>query len=113
MGQFCPRCGFNLTADEPVRLGRWTVSVDEARLDGDILHLTSCEVLLLHAVAAMHPRPVRRSAVRERVSSAENADNIVSVMICRLRRKLGADMPVETVRGVGLRWIDGPAREAA
>lgn len=113
MGQFCPSCGFNLAADEPVQIGRWTVSVDEVRLDGQLLQLTSCEVLLLHSAAAKHPRPVRRTAVQERVSSAENAANIVSVMMCRLRRKLGANMPIETVRGVGLRWIDVDAKEAA
>ena len=107
-GQFCPCCGFNLTADQPVTIGRWTVSVDEVRLDNAALPLTACEVLLQHAVAAMHPRPVRRSAVRERVSDAETSDNMVSVFMTRLKSKLGADMPIETVRGVGLRW-----REAA
>lgn len=103
-GQFCPCCGFNLAADQPVTIGRWTVSADEVRLDGARQRLTACEVRLMHSVAAMAPNPVRRSAVRERISDAESNDNIVSVMICRLKGKLGADMPIETVRGVGLRW---------
>ncbi|WP_292633430.1 winged helix-turn-helix domain-containing protein [Novosphingobium sp. 28-62-57] len=89
------------------------MSVDEVRLGDDRLQLTPCEMRLLHSVAAMAPAPVRRSAVRERLSDAETSDNIVSVMICRLRRKLGADMPIETVRGVGLRWIDSAIGEAA
>jgi DNA-binding response OmpR family regulator len=112
MGQFCPSCGFNLASDEPIQLGRWLVSADEVCLDGERVALTAAEVRLVHTVAARAPRAVRREAVVNRVSDACEADNVVSVFMSRLRSKLGADMPIETVRGVGLRWCAGGSRTA-
>lgn len=108
MSQFCPSCGLNFTADAVVTIGRWVVSPDFARLDGNDLSLTPTEARVLHSVAAAFPGTVRREAVANRCSDADSADNVVSVMIVRLRHKLGGNFPIETLRGVGLRW-----REAA
>lgn len=113
MSQFCPHCGFNLAADEPVEIGRWLVSSDEVLLDGQRVRLTSAEIRLMHSVAVRFPRAARREAVINRVSDATEGDNLISVFMSRLRSKLGADMPIETVRGIGLRWVDRSAQEAA
>lgn len=109
----CPACGFNLAADEPIEIGRWKVLPGQAFFDGVEHRLTVAEHRLLHAVAREHPRLARRSAVVNRISTSAEADNVVSVLVTRLRKKLGANCPIETVRGFGFRWIEPVPMEAA
>lgn len=110
MGQFCPSCGFNLVADEPVSIGAWSVSPSEVLCDGREVRMTPSERILLHSLAAMRGRVVKDSAILERIGS-EAEGHVVNVFACRIRtacRKAGVPDPIETVWGSGYRW-----REAA
>lgn len=102
---FCPGCGFNITADKPVDIGRWQLQPHEVRFDGKPLKLTQSETLFLHTLASARGRPVKYEIMAERISEAPNALCVVRVHACHLRKKLPA-VPFKTVWGVGFQWSD-------
>jgi DNA-binding response OmpR family regulator len=77
----------------------------EARLGAAVVQLSDREFRLLHQLAE-HPGEVLS---RERLLSEvwgyhfDPGSNVVDVCIRRLRKKLGADAPIETVRHAGYR----------
>jgi DNA-binding response OmpR family regulator len=77
----------------------------EARLGAAVVQLSDREFRLLHQLAE-HPGEVLS---RERLLSEvwgyhfDPGSNVVDVCIRRLRKKLGAGAPIETVRHVGYR----------
>jgi DNA-binding response OmpR family regulator len=93
--------------DHLLRAG--TVSLDlarrEVRVGDEVAHLTDREFRVLHQLVA-HAGEVLS---RERLLSEawgyhfDPGSNVVDVCIRRLRKKLGADAPIETVRHVGYR----------
>ncbi len=95
----------------PLRAGR--VDLDRVgrtcRLDGDEVELTRLEFDLLAELAA-HPHVVfTRERLLERVWGYQSGvgGKTVDVHMANLRRKLGKDLPVVAVRGVGYR-LDPP-----
>lgn len=107
MGRFCPSCGFNLVADEPVAIGPWFISPSEVLHEGQMLRLTPSERILLHSLATMRGRVVKQSALYERMGAESEQPHIVTVYACRVRatcRTLGIADPIETIWGSGYRW---------
>ena len=91
----------------PLRAGR--VELDPAsrtcRLDGQDIELTRLEFDLLAELAA-HPNVVfTRERLLERVWGYQSGvgGKTVDVHVANLRRKLGKDLPIVAVRGVGYR----------
>ena len=91
----------------PLRAGR--VEMDPVsrtcRLDGDDVELTRLEFDLLAELAA-HPNVVfTRERLLERVWGYQSGvgGKTVDVHVANLRRKLGKDLPIVAVRGVGYR----------
>lgn len=104
MASLCPHCGYNITRDDPITIGKWTLYPDSVFFRGRNLHLTNGEAGLLYTVAKAAPRAVQLAAIGNRISHADNVAGVASVLACRLRRKLGRNMPIETVPGAGYRW---------
>jgi DNA-binding response OmpR family regulator len=91
----------------PLRAGR--VELDPVsrtcRLDGQDIELTRLEFDLLAELAA-HPNVVfTRERLLERVWGYQSGvgGKTVDVHVANLRRKLGKDLPIVAVRGVGYR----------
>lgn len=99
---FCPHCGHNIVADACVVIDGWTIAPDYAERDGERVHLTPSEAIVLHSIAAARGRILTDAVLRERCDS-EAESNIIKVTICHLRQKLPG-VPIETAWGTGYRW---------
>jgi DNA-binding response OmpR family regulator len=90
-----------------LRLGRLTLDISrrQARVDDRVTNLSDREFRLLHFLM-LHPGEV---VSRQRLLSAvwgydfDPRSNVVDVCVRRLRRQLGPDAPIETVRNAGYR----------
>jgi DNA-binding response OmpR family regulator len=93
--------------DGVLRAGRIELDVArrEARVDGDAFHLTEREFRVLHRLAAEPGVVVSRERLLSEVWGYhfDPGSNVVDVCIRRLRKKLGAQAPIETVRHAGYR----------
>ena len=89
------------------RIGPLAVSADgDASLDGTVLALTAAERDLMAAFARHWPGTTPRAALRRGSShrSPETSDNVIEVLVGRLRKKLaaaGGGVEVHVVRGAG------------
>jgi DNA-binding response OmpR family regulator len=96
-----------MDGETKLRLGRLALDISrrQARMDDRVASLTDREFRLLHFLM-LHPGEV---VSRERLLSAvwgfdfDPRSNVVDVCIRRLRRHLGPDAPIETVRNAGYR----------
>ncbi|MDF0529844.1 response regulator transcription factor [Tsukamurella sp. 8F] len=97
-----------VVCDGPLRVDPAACAV---QLDGREVSTTRREFDLLHHFVA-HPGEVfSREELLERVWGWEFGDlSTVTVHVRRLRAKLGADAPIETVWGRGYRWTPYPIR---
>jgi DNA-binding response OmpR family regulator len=77
----------------------------EARVDGDVAQLTDREFRLLHQLVEHAGEVLSRERLLSEVWGYhfDPGSNVVDVCIRRLRKKLGADAPIETIRHVGYR----------
>jgi DNA-binding response OmpR family regulator len=77
----------------------------EARIGSHATHLTDREFRLLHHLAEHAGEVVSRERLLSEVWGYhfDPGSNVVDVCIRRLRKKLGADAPIETVRHAGYR----------
>ena len=77
----------------------------EARVGGDVAHLTDREFRVLHQLVEHAGEVLSRERLLSEVWGYhfDPGSNVVDVCIRRLRKKLGADTPIETVRHVGYR----------
>ncbi|HLI61234.1 MAG TPA: response regulator transcription factor [Solirubrobacteraceae bacterium] len=90
-----------------LRLGRLTLDISrrQARVGDRVANLSDREFRLLHFLM-LHPGEV---VSRQRLLSAvwgfdfDPRSNVVDVCVRRLRRQLGPDAPIETVRNAGYR----------
>ena len=84
----------------------------EVRRHGKLVDLTPLEFQLLHVLASSPGRVFTREQLLQRIwgDSFYGTDRVVDVHIGLLRRKLETDapaqQPIQTVRGVGYRFID-------
>jgi DNA-binding response OmpR family regulator len=97
-----------IESGESVELGSWQLWPHSSIHDGSVLRLTGAEAAVLYALARAPRRVVSPVALGARFSQSENSANSVRVIVARLRRKLGADCPIETIHGFGYRWREQP-----
>jgi len=97
----------NLIEAGPVRLN---VATREASVSGEALELTAREFSLLELLARSPGRVFTRTQILDRVwdYSFDPQTNLVDVYVKRLRQHLGEASRdcIETVRGVGYRFIE-------
>lgn len=103
----CPSCGFNLTRDEIVEIDGWRIDPRGiAEYDGRAIHFAPAQLIILHSIAMMRGRIAARDAILNRMGT-EAEPNILSVLVCRIRRTInaaGIPSPIKTVCGRGYRW---------
>ncbi len=77
----------------------------EARLRGNVSRLTDIEFRLLHHMVRRPGQVVSREQLLAAVwgYDFDPRSNIVDVCVRRVRKKLGPEAPIETVRNVGYR----------
>lgn len=92
-----------------IRAGRVVVDLArrQARIDETVALLSDREFRLLHYLALHAGEVVSRERLLADVwgYSFDPGSNVVDVCVRRLRRKLGADAPIETVRHAGYRLV--------
>lgn len=96
------------TTNPALTLGSVTIDTQagKAYIGEDLLELTALEYRLLLTFASNKGQMLTRSQILENIwDSAGNfvEDNTLTVYIKRLREKLGDNVNIETVRGVGYR----------
>lgn len=103
----------------PGRLSFAHLTIDQARHEAEIqnqgLELTATEFQLLWVLASQAGRVLSREQLLENVwgSNFYGSDRVVDVYIGQLRRKIAdhTDQPlIETVRGVGYKFVDERVR---
>jgi DNA-binding response OmpR family regulator len=109
------RRGSNSAAEDRVRVGplevNWTTCA--ARLNGQVLPLTSAEFELLGLFVRNRGRVLSRDRIIEETRGIdwEAYDRSIDVLVSRLRQKLGDDprQPtfIRTVRGIGYSLLGG------
>ncbi len=105
MAGFCPHCGFNLTADEPLTIGEWVIEPDGAYRNGEWQRLTPTEASILHSLARANGRVVSHDALVLRKGSDARVSNwFCGAHISRLKKRFPG-IPIEAVYGRGYRWI--------
>ena len=88
---FCPHCGHNLTVEQPVALGPLAFDPrEQIRWNGDALPLTASEFLLLGSLIQAQGKLVNKDILAERAGydGRGDANNLVQVLVCRIRRQL-------------------------
>ena len=109
------RAALDKTTERPV-LQFDTLSIDPERREvknhGSLIELTPREFDLLYAMASYPGRVFTREELLQRVWGPDFAgiDRVVDVYVGTLRRKLeeGGPPVVQTVRGVGYKFVGGP-----
>jgi DNA-binding response OmpR family regulator len=109
---FCPHCGFDLARDEAASFGA-TFSDPRAPLRHaeKPIRLSPTERMIAHTLIRAQGAWVGRNAIYERIGWDENdnAQNLLSVYVHRLRRRLkdsGVNAGIECLRGHGVRWVE-------
>lgn len=76
-----------------------------ARVGGREVRLNAREFAILHYLMTRAGEVVRRGEIEEHCwdRDFDARSNVVDVYVARLRRALGSECPIETVRGVGYR----------
>lgn len=80
-----------------------------AEVDGSVVELTRREWAVLECLALNVGRVVAKPKLLQAIVNwdAEIGANAIEVYVSRLRSKLGASVPIRTVRGIGYRLDDG------
>lgn len=115
---FCPHCGYNFEADEPVEIDGWILTSADVTFAGTKLRLARQECAFLHTLASADGEWVKSDALLNRISDSDST-NLVAVVAAHVRRKLGSLAPIEGSRQRGYRWAapctptDAPVRAPA
>lgn len=119
----CPCCGYDLAVDKPVMINDFSMIGAGYPLvyKGTPVRLTGAQALVCWALMKAYPRHLTISALLERVTIDKENDNLISVHVSRVRKKLraiGAPNPIRTMsrayiwepRGVGDETADATAK---
>ncbi len=114
---FCRNCGADIVIDEQICIDEFSMLGDAYPLcyRGQPIKLTHGERTVAWSLLKAYPEHVRRTTLLDRLDS-ESANNILQVIICRIRHKLtevGAPNAIETVWGAGYRWKPGGGHAVA
>ena len=96
------------TADEIIRIGNVKINSTEGKVyaGDELVELTALEYKLLLIFAANKGKLLSRNQILEKIWDSEGnfvEDNTLTVYVKRLREKLGDNLKLETVRGIGYR----------
>jgi DNA-binding response OmpR family regulator len=100
----CPHCGTRNEFMTEIKVGAWHLRPAFAMLRGSPLHLTGAEAVTLYTLGKAAGDVVDPVTLSQQFSMSTDYSSSVRVIISRLRKKLGADCPIQTVRGAGYRW---------
>jgi two-component system alkaline phosphatase synthesis response regulator PhoP len=89
---------------------RMDIGARQVSMDGKPVELTAIEFNLLAALAENRGRVLTRAQLLEKVWGYDyfGDTRVVDVHLGHVRKKLGVDAPIATVRGVGYRFEDEP-----
>lgn len=107
---FCPHCGYNLKADAPLVSGDWRITPHGLSFKGRPIPLTAYQAIIVHSIASARGRPVKWTALAERIDS-DTDTNSTQVLLHRARRA-APGIPIRTIYRAGYVW-DAPVQEAA
>lgn len=103
---FCPHCGYNLKADEPLILGPWELYPNGlVLLDKVPIKMTPQQGELVYTVARAGGKIVTREAAGLRLGVPGDIQGHINTLVCRIKKH--KEVPIETVWRSGLRWA-GP-----
>ncbi|MBX7245704.1 MAG: response regulator transcription factor [Candidatus Sumerlaeaceae bacterium] len=105
------------TASVPTVFGCLEIDEDKFRVvvDGSPIEISATEMKLLVELMRSRGRVLSRNQILQSAWGfmPNVTERTVDTHVKRLRQKLGAASPyLETVRGVGYRWVDSPPEEA-
>lgn len=105
--KFCPHCGHDLEALEPIESGPFNYDPKgDLRFNGTVIRLTPSEHVLVGTLIAASPNVVPKRTIAERIDY-DGDGNVVDVLLTRIRNKLkqaGAPSPIISEWGRGVRW---------
>lgn len=104
---FCPRCGYNQTADEDVVIGDLRIGITSGCFWKERrIRLEPMGLYTLHAIAAARGKTVRHEALKNRNDSCskEHLKVIVSNIKKRIRQIDPAFNHIQNDWGIGYRW---------
>ena len=95
-------------SEEIIRIGSVKVNTSEGKVyvGEDVVELTALEYRLLLIFAANKGALLSRNQILDKIWDSEGnfvEDNTLTVYVKRLREKLGDNISIETVRGIGYR----------
>lgn len=95
-------------ADEIVKIGDVKINSSEGKVyvGDEVVELTALEYRILLIFAANKGKLLSRNQILEKIWDSEGnfvEDNTLTVYVKRLREKLGDNISIETVRGIGYR----------
>lgn len=104
--RLCPHCGYDLVNDAPILINDFSMNGPGLPLvhKGKPIKLTFAEAGVCWALMKACPAPLKTMALAERIGSDEtiDPDNIVKVIVCRIRRRLREleiAAPILTIHG--------------
>lgn len=103
----CIHCGGDLTLDKPVKIGDLDYDPrGDIHWHGEKINLTAAERIVLGTLVKDAGRCISYSMIDERIGHEGNS-NVPTAMISNIRSKMSrrAPPPIETIRGVGYRWV--------
>lgn len=105
----CPCCGYDLTADEPIRRGPlYMRPYCDCVWYGEPVRLQPTESAILYALAKADGAVLPRRVLAERIGyDGDNTRDYIGVILAQIRRKLEAFGPVriESIPGKGVRLV--------
>lgn len=105
---FCPNCGYNQTPDPIVEMAGWRIDPRNmaATFNGERVHFTPSEFVILHTLVCAGSNLVSRDALMERMGS-EADSNSLQVLLFRVRSKIaGTPIEILTIRRAGMRLVE-------
>lgn len=103
MSGCCPNCGYDLVQDEPIeRAGIRMEPYQHPVVRGRRLVLTPAQRTVLWTLLKANGRIIPSSVLNERLDY-DGDNNVVQVLISRIRRVWPGPCPIETVYGSGYR----------
>lgn len=100
--------GETSAATQSVQIKRWRINLDAHTVteeDGSPINLTTMEFRVLAAFVRAPNRILSRAQVLDAITDTSDppSDRTVDAFISRIRRKLGSDFPLTTVKSLGYR----------
>lgn len=96
------------TSDDIIKIGNVRINSSEGKVyvGNEVVELTALEYRLLLIFASNKGKLLSRNQILEKIWDSEGnfvEDNTLTVYVKRLREKLGDNISIETVRGMGYR----------